>query len=499
MGCIAIAAWLFDITALKDLIISSLFTKFYFPLCHIVVGSILLYTQIGMNRVRSRDFKKSEEKYQSLIEQASDAIYILDFQGNFTDVNASMCKMTGYTKEELLHLSIESIIDPEELKVDPLPKKMDKTDGSVIRERRFVSKTKTIFTVEVNVKRFSDDSIMVIARDITGRKKMESELREAELKFRTVTEKSMVGIYIVQNEKFSYVNPRFAEVFGYSPEEMTGTFKVDSILHHDYKAIANDNVRKRITGEVESVNYEAMGTKKDGTVNWVEFHGSRAIIDGEPTIIGSMIDVTERKKAEEELRSSEQQYKLLFDSNPMPMWMIAKDDQTIIAVNDAGAKHYGYEKAELLHKSTKIFRAKDDYDEQMEGYRQEAQNTDGSRIVKHFKKNGTAMYVQIIAYDITFEGRPVRLSMTNDITEKLNAEQNLKNAYESIQNHINSIKEMAWKQSHLIRSPLANLQALIAMLKEDPKDGELFTHMQNELKRMDTIIIEMAKEAADHD
>ncbi len=99
-----------------------------------------------------------------------------------------------------------------------------------------------------------------------------------------------------------------------------------------------------MAGEVESVHYETMGRKKDGTTNWVEFYGSRAIIGDEPTIIGSMIDITKRKKAEEELRSSEQKYKLLFESSPLPLWMIAKDDMSIIAVNEAAADLYGYTK-----------------------------------------------------------------------------------------------------------------------------------------------------------
>jgi signal transduction histidine kinase len=86
-----------------------------------------------------------------------------------------------------------------------------------------------------------------------------------------------------------------------------------------------------------------------------------------------------------------------------------------------------------------------------------------------------------------------------DITERKNAEQDLKSAYERIQNHINSIKDMAWKQSHLIRSPLANLKGLVALLKDTPSDAEIFNHIQNELNRMDTIIIEMAEDASDHD
>jgi PAS domain S-box-containing protein len=252
-------------------------------------------------------------------------------------------------------------------------------------------------------------------------------------------------------------------------------------------------------GEVESVNYEAMGLKKDGNSNWVEFYGSRAIIGDEPTIIGSMIDITERKIAEDELKSSEQKYKLLFESNPLPLWMIAKDDLSIIAANEAAANLYGYTKDELLNMSVTALRPVEDLELQHEHYRVAASDLIDTGIVRHIKKDGSIILVQITAHDIVFNGRPVRLSLTNDITEKLSAEQDLKSAYERIRNHINSIKDMAWKQSHLIRSPLANLQGLLAMLKEDPKDTELFTHMQNELNRMDTIIIEMAEDASDHD
>lgn len=449
------------------------------------------------------------------------------------------------------------------------------------------------------------------------------ELREAELKFRTIAERSMVGVYIVQNDVFTYVNPRFANVFGYEPDELLNDKSlVYNIFHESYHDTVREHVRKRIEGEVESVRYEAMGKKKDGSTNWIEIYGNRVLIGGKPAIIGSMIDISERKKAEEELRSSEQKYKLLFESSPMPMWMIAKDDLSVIAVNDAAARLYGYNKDELLHINVKVMRPPEDAAGQLDDY---TEDTDEYRIVRHLKKDGTIMIVQIIAHDIIFEGRPVRLSLTNDITEKIaaeealqkseanlrailnttdtayalfdkdlrvltfnqkaiefvksqynhipekndrladyfprqrfpefskfanaalqgnninyeidypqpdgsvfwyyvrlfpitdenkqvlgmlmalyditerkNAEQDLKTAYEHIQNHINSIKEMAWKQSHLIRGPLANLKGLAAMLDEDKADPKVIDHIQSELDRMDSIIIEMAEDASEN-
>jgi two-component system, sporulation sensor kinase E len=587
----------------------------------------LINTQLE-KRIEERTvaFQKSEEKYHSLIEQASDAIYVLDFNGSFTDVNDSLCKLMGYSRDELLKLNIEDIVDPEELKRDPLPKNMGSTGQSVIRERTFVHKNGRPFTVEINVKIFVDDRIMVIARDVTGRKKMEKELREAELKFRTIAEKSVVGVYIVQKGKFTYVNPRFAEIFDYTPDELINTYDIEIVFHESFRATANEHVKRRMAGEVESVHYEAMGRKKNGELNWVEFHGSRVFIENEPTIIGSAIDITERKKAEEELKSSEQKYKLLFDSNPMPMWMIAKDDQTVIAVNDAATNHYGYTKEEVLNISVKIFRSTEDQVGQLEEYRQQMNYLNNLKVVKHLKKDGSIIYVNMVANDIIFEGRPVRLLMTIDITEKLkaeeslqkseanlqailnttdtayalfdtdlkvitfnhkseefvneqyhhfpekgdsltdyfskekfpqfsiftkevlkgktityevdypqidgsvfwydlrlfpitndskeiigmlmslyniterkNTEQDLKSAYNRIQNHINSIKTMAWKQSHLVRSPLANLKGLFEMLKDEPSDAEVFDHIRTELHRMDDIIVEMAKEASDNE
>ncbi|HVV56336.1 MAG TPA: PAS domain S-box protein, partial [Mucilaginibacter sp.] len=248
---------------------------------------------------RTAEIQRSEEKYRSLIEQASDAIYVLDLQMNFTEVNASMCEMIGYSKDELLGMNVRDIIDPEELKTDPLLTVIERPDEAIFRERRFMRKDGTIFTVEVNVKIFSGERVMVIARDITGRKRIENELKEAELKFRTLAEKSMVGVYITQGDKFKYVNPRFAEIFGYLPVELIDApgNAVEILISDDYQKIVWEYVQARYRGDMDNIHYEVKGKKKDGSTNWVEFYGSRVIIHGEPSIIGTMLDITERKEA----------------------------------------------------------------------------------------------------------------------------------------------------------------------------------------------------------
>jgi len=214
-GIVLITCWYFHIFFHKDITgFGADSLKLVF--CLVLFGAALLFIQ---NRVmatnleeiikeRTTDFQKSEEKYHSLIEHASDAIYVLDSGRNFTHVNNSMCKMTGYNQEELLQMNVADIIDPEELKIDPLPKVKEQLH-SVVRERRFVRKNGQVFTVEVNVKQFTDNMILVIARDITDRKNAEESILREKVLSDTIIN-SLPGIFYLQNAQGEYLDWRAA-------------------------------------------------------------------------------------------------------------------------------------------------------------------------------------------------------------------------------------------------------------------------------------------------
>lgn len=566
------------------------------------------------------ELQKSEERYRSLFEHASDAIYVLSNAGDFMDVNDSLCNMTGYSREELLQMNITSLLNAQILQNYPLIYAGLEPGKSTIAERKIIKKDGSVIDVEINLKKFVDERILVVARDVTRRKLMEAELRTAEIKFRTLAEKSMVGIYIVQHGKVVYVNPWFAEVFGYEPDELIGTDPIEKLIHPDYRQSLLEMVHLRRAEGVDSVHYEAMCKRKDGSPNWIEFYGSRALLEGEPTFIGSMIDITDRKKVEDELKRSEQKYKLLFESSPLPLWIVAKDDMKVITANNAAAKLYGYTPEELLHMDVKKLRPVRYWETLLQRYNTDLQEATDFGVIEHVKKDGTEILVNIIAQDIVFEGRFVRLSSTNDVTEKIKAEESLKTseanlqtilsntdtayallnadlnlveynklalilaksefnfdpssnakiydmmpddrrrqfleytrdvfkgnaisyevsypqeddsqlwyyvrmfpiadkgnkilglvlaitditerkeaeqdlqkAYQSIQSHIAKIREMTWKQSHLIRSPLANLMGLFPMLRTNPSDGQVLGYIETELERMDEILWEMAE------
>jgi PAS domain S-box-containing protein len=147
--------------------------------------------------------------------------------------------------------------------------------------------------------------IMSLVQDVTGKKQAELALQEAEQKFRNLVEQSMVGVYIVQDEKLVYTNPRFAQIFGYEVNEFTETFSLQNIVHKDDIEKVLTHIRSRIAGKYKTVNYEFKGIHKNGGVLYLEVFGTLTLYQSKPAIIGTLINVTERKKSTELLESSE--------------------------------------------------------------------------------------------------------------------------------------------------------------------------------------------------
>ncbi len=245
--------------------------------------------------------KNSEERYRCLFDQATELIVIHDMNGAIVDANGSLCHRLGYTLQEMLKLNMRELIDPVQLKQAPLRMKELAEGKLIFSQRRYVCKDGSLVEIEANVKKMSDGLAMGVCRDVTERIKMERELREAELKFRTISEKSLVGMYIIQNGVFVYVNPKFADIFGYLPEELINTCTAETLVDPEERNWVKEKIRSRMEGEIESLHYETKGLKKDGTQIYVEVFGSVNRGGEQPAIIGTLIDITDRKRFDEQI------------------------------------------------------------------------------------------------------------------------------------------------------------------------------------------------------
>ena len=99
------------------------------------------------------------------------------------------------------------------------------------------------------------------------------ELKQSEEKFRKLAEKSVVGIYLIQDDILRYVNPKFAEIFGYEVDEMINRLEATAMVFPDDRPLVEENIRKRISGEVESIHFQFRGIRKDQGIVQVEVYG----------------------------------------------------------------------------------------------------------------------------------------------------------------------------------------------------------------------------------
>jgi PAS domain S-box-containing protein len=120
------------------------------------------------------------------------------------------------------------------------------------------------------------------------------------LEFKTIVEQSLVGFYIIQNKKFTYVNPQLAKSFGYTQDELIDSYP-EAVIHPDDRERVIENMRMCTESEKETQHYEAKGLKKNGETIWIEVFCNGTPGRQTEAVMGTILDITERKKAEKQL------------------------------------------------------------------------------------------------------------------------------------------------------------------------------------------------------
>ncbi|CAG4883829.1 protein of unknown function [Georgfuchsia toluolica] len=258
-----------------------------------------------------------EERFHLLFNRASDGIMILSLAGKILEVNESFARMHGYSVEEMLNMRLENLDTLETLRLAPERIRSSQAGQSIFFEAEHYHKDGHVFPLEVSLSQIavgSETLIQAFHRDITQRRQTENALRAAEDQFRGLVEQSIAGIYIIQDGRFAYVNPRFAAIRGFSAaEELIGQDPLPLIAEKDRSIIAEHN-RCLLAGEKRDVDYGFTALRKDGSSIEVGVHSSLASYHGRPAIIGLQQDISEKKRAEEAIRHYIAQLKTAFMS-----------------------------------------------------------------------------------------------------------------------------------------------------------------------------------------
>jgi len=268
--------------------------------------------------------RESEETFKALAENANDGILVAIDVGLLAYANKMASEITGYSVAELLKSSIKDLVHPDEFEkiVEKYRKRLAGIPVPPRYETISVRKDGKSLPIELTAAKTvwqGQPAVLVIIRDITERKQSEQILRESEEKYRNLVERASDGIVIGQDGILRYVNPRIAHMGGYTVEELTGAPIFDFFFPEE-RAKFIDLYKRRLAGEDVPTIYETTLKHKNGSRIEVEINAGVISYNGKPADLVLFRDITERKKAEEALRESQERFKIAAQSTGDLIW-----------------------------------------------------------------------------------------------------------------------------------------------------------------------------------
>ncbi len=308
--------------------------------------------------LRNRRLKQSEEHFRTLFDSASTWIHILDLDGTIMNVNQGFLVAAARNKQSVLQKNFMDFLSSESKALFRTILSSLKENKQFQAELKFQLDRQTFRYLDcygsvVHDKNQKPQFIILQEIDITQRKYYQSKLNESEEKYRALSEQSSIGVYLIQNGKLNYVNPKFAEIFGFSStEEITSSRTLGYFIMDNEREKVENTLRELITGQKEEMHFEVTGKKKDGTPVYLEAFGHRIVMNARPAILGTFIDISERKKYLETIRKLSK----AIEQSPVAT-IITNIKGYIEYVNPAFTKITGYASEEVVGQSSKLHTA----------------------------------------------------------------------------------------------------------------------------------------------
>jgi len=390
--------------------------------------------------------KATGDKYFNLIEHAADGIAIIQ-DGVFKMVNTALIGMSGHNEEELLGMPFTQILTPQsqKLTMERYRARIAGKEVPQIYEVQAITKDGKMRDIEVNAAlteyegRVADE---IIIRDITERKQAEQALDDEATRRRILIDQSLDGIVILdENAKVYEANQKFAEMLGYTPTEVRELYTWDWDTQWSREELLEMGRNVDETG----YHVETYHRRKDGSTIDVEISINGAVVAGQKLIFCVCRDITERKRAEEVLRESENKYRTIFENVSEVIIRLDKYGK-VIDINGRAEECFGYEPEEVIGKNFAklgVLKLKDTpklvklFSEIIRGKRApftielEAKRKDGSPVT--IEVNNT-----LVKKDGKAEGF---VSIVRDITERKQAEEALQTERNKLKSVIDAMAD----------------------------------------------------------
>ena len=369
------------------------------------------------------------------MESSEDAIFLTGIDGVVQSWNKGARRLFGYSAEEMIGKNAVVLLRPgREAALGEFLKSVQ--TGTVVRdvEAPFVRKDQSLVETRITVSPLSDSggevvAFLTILRDLSERNRQQAQLRARDLSYQKLVETAHEGISIADaDDRIIFVNQRFLDLLGYSAEELIGRSPND--LYFSQAGVSERTQHRMRVREGIKETRQVMYRHRDGSPRWV-LVASTPIMDdrGELTQTMALVtDITDRVKAEEDLRASERLFRSLFNESPAGQ-ILSSSDRRIVAVNRAFCQMTGYSDAEILERGWAAITPPDDQAGIFASFERlwsgELNNIQMER--RYLRKDGTVLWGHVsVARVADDQGRAKYvIDQVQDISERMEAQRTL--------------------------------------------------------------------------
>jgi PAS domain S-box-containing protein len=296
---------------------------------------------ISKRKQVEEDLRIQNLRYQNLIENELTGIGITDFNENLIFVNPTFADILGYSVEELEGMNLSELTTEKEYKKFLKENEKRKKNKESVYETELIHKDGRLVDIIINASPHKDSDGKIIGTvgviiDITEKKRAEKIALEREKWFKVLSDTISSAIFVFRDNKFVYVNRAAQKLTEYSGRELLNMNFWDPI-HPDFQKSIKNKVLKLKDKEQVSERIEFKIVTRNDQEKWVDFRSGRINWEEKPAIIGTAVDITDRKRIEQNLRESEEKFK-----------MITNNTSSMVAILDSNGN---YEYASPSHKS----------------------------------------------------------------------------------------------------------------------------------------------------